>query len=888
FLASQPNSPQLAREDLEQIDPDDLEEMDLHWEIAMLTIRARRFIKKTCRNLDINGQKISFDRSKVECFNSHKNGHFVRECRAPKNQENRGRAYGRKLCQWKIPLRMPLLLKIELEGSSSSIESKVDSCSKTCLKAYAPFKEQYNSLSSDYKKSQFSLLSYKAGLQSVEERLVHYKKNAAVFTEKINILNLEVKLRENALVVYTKNLEKAEKERDELKLTLEKYQNSSKSLNTLLESQETNAILLIMKIMMVDLFPLEMVKVEYLEKVKSKLEHWILMMCSSVSVARTPQRNDVAEKKNKTLIEAARTMLFDSKLPTTFWAEAINTAFYVLNRALVIKPYNKTPYELIRGRPPLIDFMKPFRCPVTVLNTRDYLGKFDEKANEGFFVRIFGNAYDDEAMEEDVDMNNVDSSYTILDARSPNFFKIILKIKNKKDERGIMIKNKVRLVAQGHTQEEGIDYDEVFAPLARIEAKRLFLAYASFKDFVVYQMDVKSDFLYEKIEKEVYVFQPRGFEDPDFLDKVYKVEKALYGLHQAPRAWPDITFAICTRARFQVTSKASHLHAIKRIFRYLKGQPKLGLWYPRDSPSDLEADPDSDYAGASLDRKSTIGEDETVYKEWKDIMERAVTTASSLKVEQDSGNINRTQSMATLNDPFPQGTSLEEMGEGSGLHTNSHHTPTDTQPSSSKSQRKIKPKRNQRQAVEVHSPSSEIPVEESIATPSNDPLPRLAQVFVDMREQIIEKEVSTADPVTTAGEVVTAASVEDSAAPTTATTADVDDEFNFGKESNCNQSSQARGQELEQESAKKQKLTEQEQVKVAEDDTAELKRCLEIVPEDDDDVEIEETPLSFKSPTIVDYKIYREGKKIYFKIIRADGNSQNYLTFRTMFKNFNR
>nr|GFC73781.1 hypothetical protein [Tanacetum cinerariifolium] len=124
FLASQPNSPQLAREDLEQIDPDDLEEMDLHWEIAMLTIRARRFIKKTCRNLDINGQKISFDRSKVECFNSHKNGHFVRECRAPKNQENRGRAYGRKLCQWKIPLRMPLLLKIELEGSSSSLESK--------------------------------------------------------------------------------------------------------------------------------------------------------------------------------------------------------------------------------------------------------------------------------------------------------------------------------------------------------------------------------------------------------------------------------------------------------------------------------------------------------------------------------------------------------------------------------------------------------------------------------------------------------------------------------------------------------------------------------------------------------------------------------------------
>ncbi|GJV44154.1 putative ribonuclease H-like domain-containing protein [Tanacetum coccineum] len=109
------------------------------------------------------------------------------------------------------------------------------------------------------------------------------------------------------------------------------------------------------------------------------------------SVARTPQQNGVAERKNRTLIEAARTMLVDSKLPTTFWAEAVNTACYVLNRVLVIKPHNKTPYELIRGRPPLIDFMKPFGCPVTILNTRDHLGKFDEKANEGYFVGFLEN-----------------------------------------------------------------------------------------------------------------------------------------------------------------------------------------------------------------------------------------------------------------------------------------------------------------------------------------------------------------------------------------------------------------------------------------------------------------------------------------------------------------
>ncbi|GKE36456.1 ribonuclease H-like domain-containing protein, partial [Tanacetum coccineum] len=104
------------------------------------------------------------------------------------------------------------------------------------------------------------------------------------------------------------------------------------------------------------------------------------------SVARTLQQNDVAERRNRTLIKAARTMLADSKLPTTFWAEAVNTACYVQNRVLVVKPYNKTPYELFRGIKPAISFMRPFRCHVSILNTIDHLGKFDGKSDEGFFV----------------------------------------------------------------------------------------------------------------------------------------------------------------------------------------------------------------------------------------------------------------------------------------------------------------------------------------------------------------------------------------------------------------------------------------------------------------------------------------------------------------------
>ncbi|GJY02813.1 putative ribonuclease H-like domain-containing protein [Tanacetum coccineum] len=222
--------------------------------------------------------------------------------------------------------------------------------------------------------------------------------------------------------------------------------------------------------------------------------------------------------------------------------------------------------------------------------------------------------------------------------------------RNKKDERGIVIRNKARLVAQGHRQEEGIDYEEVFAPVARIEAIRLFLAYASFMGFLVYQIDVKSAFLYGTIEEEVYVTQPPGFKDPDHPDKVYKVVKAQILILQVKQKDDGIIYqsdkyvaeilkkfnytdvkSVSTPVdlqkplfkdgdaddvdvhlyrsmiRFQVTPKTSHLLAVKRIFRFLKGKPTLGVWYYRDSPFELVAYTDSDYAGATQDRKSTTG-----------------------------------------------------------------------------------------------------------------------------------------------------------------------------------------------------------------------------------------------------------------------------------------
>ncbi|GJR25006.1 putative ribonuclease H-like domain-containing protein [Tanacetum coccineum] len=184
--------------------------------------------------------------------------------------------------------------------------------------------------------------------------------------------------------------------------------------------------------------------------------------------------------------------------------------------------------------------------------------------------------------------------------------------RNKKDERGIVIRNKARLVAQGHTQEEGIDYDEVFAPVARIEAIRMFLAYASYMGFMVYQMDVKSAFLYgsESIIRPA-IKQPRSCQDK-YVNEILRSTttlnlKSAYYSNKFRKAFVQDEMPSDVDEGCQFSPKLSHLLSVKRIFRYLKGKPSLGLWYSKDSPLELVAYTDSDYAGATQDRKSTTG-----------------------------------------------------------------------------------------------------------------------------------------------------------------------------------------------------------------------------------------------------------------------------------------
>ncbi|GJY48656.1 ribonuclease H-like domain-containing protein [Tanacetum coccineum] len=260
FFANQSISPQLDNEDLQQIDADDLEEMDLKWQMAMLTMRARRFLNMTIRKISANGSKtIGFNKSKVECYNCHKKGHFARECRAPR--ENRNIEPVRRNVTVETTETKALVAQDGLgydwsdqteerptnftfiaytSSSSSSLDSEVSTCSKACLKSYETLKEHYGNLTKDFNKSQLNVGAYKVGLESIVARVDVYKKNEAVFEEDIKILELDVMLRDNALIELRKKFEKDEKERDDLKLTLEKFKNSSKNLSKLLEIQEND------------------------------------------------------------------------------------------------------------------------------------------------------------------------------------------------------------------------------------------------------------------------------------------------------------------------------------------------------------------------------------------------------------------------------------------------------------------------------------------------------------------------------------------------------------------------------------------------------------------------------------------------------------------------
>nr|GEW48153.1 uncharacterized mitochondrial protein AtMg00810-like [Tanacetum cinerariifolium] len=489
------------------------------------------------------------------------------------------------------------------------------------------------------------------------------------------------------------------------------------------------------------------------------------------SVARTPQQNRVAKKRNRTLIKAARTMLADSKLPTTFSTEVVNTACNVQNRVLVVKPYSKTSYEVFHGRTPALSFIRPFGYLVAILNTKDHLGKFDDQKkkdnvnntnnvnavgingvntvstntnNELPFdpkmpaledISTFNFSSDHEDDVEEADMNNMDTTIQVNPTLNIRIHKdypidqVIGDLHSTTQTRNISKNLEDHCLLPLFIKEQTIKTFKTIYLLVfyhkknpkRIEAIRLFLAYASFKDFVVYQMDVKSAFLYEKIKEEVYVYQPQRFENPDFPDKVYIVEKALYGLHQAPRACqdkyvaeilkkygffevknastrmetqnpllkdedgeevdvhvyrsmigsliyltslrPDIMFAMCVCARYQINPKVSHLHAVKRIFRLISWKCKKQTVVANSTTEaeyvsassccrQVKENQEKDKIGSKLDKNGKRGDTRKCQKQLQSIKQEKLKKVdedprqeSKCKDQENKENVNNTNNV---------------------------------------------------------------------------------------------------------------------------------------------------------------------------------------------------------------------------------------------------
>nr|GEU39498.1 copia protein [Tanacetum cinerariifolium] len=530
FLDSQPSSPQLVNEDLEQIYSDDLEEMHLKWQMAMLTMRAERFLKNTRRKLNLNGNEtIAFDKTKVECFNCQKRGHFAREYRAPKTQDNKNKESIRR--------NMP----VETTNTSTLVSCDGLGVPPPHTGLFMPPKLDLSYIGLEEFTSEPTVETLNAKTSEDVPKLMllgkKFKSSSAVNTARpVNTAHPktamnDVKPRPKAVLnvikgnkVYAVKASAGWVWKPKIKIldhvsrhnsasiTLKKYdyidaQNRSKSV-------------------------MAWVPKRYYEEIdggyvafggKPKGGKITGKELKSSEDAGFKPSNDVGKNVNGVPRQENKCNHQEEK-------DSVNRTNRVNVVSLTVNAASNEVNDV--SRKSSIEFPDD----LNMLELED-ISIFEDSNEDGF--------------DADADLNNLESTFQVSPIPITRIHKdhpleqairdLAIGSKwvfwNKLDEREIVIRNKERMVAQGHTQEEGIDYDEVFAPVLRIEAIRLFLAYASFKDFVVYQMDVKSAFLYEKIKEDIYVCQPLGFEDPDFPDKVYKVEKVLYGLHQAPRAW---------------------------------------------------------------------------------------------------------------------------------------------------------------------------------------------------------------------------------------------------------------------------------------------------------------------------------------------------------------
>nr|GEW71619.1 ribonuclease H-like domain-containing protein [Tanacetum cinerariifolium] len=645
FFASQSNSPQLDNEDLEQINPDDLEEIDLKWHMTMLTMRARGFLKKTGRHLGANGiATIGFDMSKVECYNCYRRGHFARECRSPKDNRNK------ETTRRSVPVEAYQVLQDQImryktsEGyhvvpplyTGNFLPPKPNLIFIDTTNASESVANVINVDSSKHKTRKDKSKTHRPDAPIIEDWISDSEDETEIEPVTTADTQSTVKCTRTVKNVFNKahspgNPQQALQDKGVIDSGCSRHMTGN--ISFLFEFKEINGGYVAFggdpkggKIFgkgKIKTGKLDFDDVYFVKELKFNLFS-VSQMCNKKNIVLFTDTECVFLSSDYKLPDENHVLL---RVPRE-------------NNMYNVDLKNDVPEGVVAGNQPNDNAGIKENLDADPKNTDDDVANdaFEVKENEND-VYVSANEsnktdkkkHDEKAKRDDKGNSPVDSLKRVRDLRaefeefsfnSTNWVNAISELVNADGPNLTNSTNSFNTASPSvnvdHTQEEGIDYDEVFALVARIEAIRLFLAYASFMGFMVYQMDVKSAFLYGTIKEDVYVCQPLGFEDPDYPDKVYKVVKAFYGLHQAPRAWLmigsftyltssrlDIMFAVYACARFQVTPKVSHLHAVKRIFRYLKAKPHLGFWYPRDSPFNMVAYSDSDYASTSLDRKST-------------------------------------------------------------------------------------------------------------------------------------------------------------------------------------------------------------------------------------------------------------------------------------------
>nr|GEV21268.1 putative reverse transcriptase domain-containing protein [Tanacetum cinerariifolium] len=766
--------------------------MDLRWQMAMLTMRARRFLKNTRRKFFMNGNEtIGFDKSKVKCYNCHKRDTLlgsaeVQEVRIPsirKAQE------GLCLLKHLLPQHWCHVMDLEVMIMSDQAE---EGPTNFALMAY----------SSTSSKSEFQV-SDGLGPQEKLIFLPHVQDNPPQDLHDKGVIDSR---------------------------------------------------------------------------------------CS-----RHMKRNMSYLTENKEIDEGY-----------VAFEEAVNIACYVQNKVLVVKPHNKTPYELFHGRTPALSFMRPFGCPVTILNTKDHLGMFDGKAGERFFVgyslnskafRVFNNRT--RIVEENLHISD-DGKKVDEDQRQDSECKDQEKEDNMNNTNNVNVPSTNGVNAVDDDEEADMNNIDTTIQVSPTLTTRIHKDHPL--DQVIVDLHLttqtrnmsknleehsvpdgcQSAFLYGKIEEEVYVCQPPRFKDPDFHDKVYKVEKALYGLHQAPRAWFVQVFLnngvewMSNHNRIYVTP--SHT---KKIFTNRK---RVGKGFSRrDTPL---------FPTMMVQAQEDMGEDEAVNEEMDDSLERAATSATSSDAEQDLTSLRHNPWQHLINQA-PKGMiqvvvlARVESSKDEGLG----------EEDASKQERgaDIDVKKDI-YFVNLHKDKDVFGVNDS---DGEEVIVKDTEMLFDVADDLRDEEVFVSQEFPLK-EVSIVDEVNDVSTPTT-TTAIIDDitlakalmEIKSAKSKTTAASTRPKAKgivihdqeeaptpivslqqpsqikdkgsskravdEMEQERSKKQKVEDNKE-------SEKLKKCLEIILDDGDDVTIDATPLSSK----------------------ADGNSQMHLTLNKMLKDFDR